>query len=160
MSETDMRKNLCNDLRALDAQAMENRVGPGTPDVAFIGGWIECKWLRAWPKRPTTVVTLDHPITKSQKVWIRRHVRRGGRAWVLLQCRREWLLFAGDVACDFLGSLTRAELYRRAYHVWRKGLDADELIAIVQSRCKRKDVFYNLSADEREARWKALGGSW
>ncbi len=133
MAESDMRKNLCDRLKKLDAIAVENPARPGTPDVNFIGGWIELKWLRHWPKRVGTPVKLDHPLLSGQKVWIRRRNRRGGRAWVMLQCGREWLLFKGDAACDFLGTSTRQELYRHVYHVWRTGLDADELIAILET---------------------------
>jgi len=131
MSESGMRKNLVQRLKKLDACAVENPAGPGTPDVNFIGGFIELKWLRAWPKREGTVVTLDHPLLQSQKVWIKRRIRRGGAVWVLLQCGREWLLFWGDVAVQYLGTETRAELYYHARAVWRKGLDVGELIAII-----------------------------
>ncbi len=157
MAESDMRKNLCRKLEKLDAVSVENPAGPGTPDVNYIGGWIECKWLRAWPKRVGTVVKLDHPLLISQKVWIKRRIRRGGRAWVMLQRGREWLLFGGLGACDFLGSSTRAELYSHAFAHWEQGLDADELITIIErSRPTRR-----LNDGElREARWKALGGSW
>lgn len=157
MSESGMRKNLVDRLKPLDATAVENMVGPGTPDVNFIGGWIECKWLRAWPKRPSTPVKLTHPLLPTQKVWIRRRNRRGGRAWVMLQCGREWLLFRGDVACDFLGTSTRGELYRHAFRAWENGLKTDELIDIIETtRPDRRQTDY----EQREARWKALGGSW
>ena len=132
MSESNMRTNLVQGLKKLDAVAVENPARPGTPDVNFIGGWIECKWLRAWPKRPGTPVKLDHPLLPSQKVWIKRRNRRGGRAWVMLQCGREWFLFKGGVACDFLGTASRHDLYRQAYYVWRTGLDTDELIASIR----------------------------
>ena len=132
MSESGMRTNLVKALSVLDAVSIENPAGPGTPDINFIGGWIECKWLRAWPKRPDTPVKLDHPLLASQKVWIRRRIRRGGRAWVMLQCGREWFLFKGDVACDFLGTSSRNELHYYARAHWHIGLDADELIAIIE----------------------------
>jgi len=132
MAESDMRTNLCDRLKKLDAVAVENPARPGTPDVNFIGGWIECKWLRAWPKRVGTPVKLDHPLLAGQKVWIRRRTRRGGRAWVMLQCGREWLLFRGDVACEYLGTATRAELYQHTRAHWTKGLDVDELTAIIE----------------------------
>lgn len=144
-------------LKSLDAFAVENPVGPGTPDINFIGGWIECKWLRAWPKRVETPVTLDHPVTPSQKVWLKRRIRRGGKAWVMLQCGREWLLFRGDVAADFLGISTRDELYKRAYRVWKTGLNVDDLITVFEiTRPDRRLT----DGELREQRWKALGGSW
>lgn len=157
MAESNMRKNLCNQLKKLDAQAMENRAGPGTPDVSYIGGWIECKWLRAWPKRPTTPVTLDHPLLKSQKVWIKRHVRRGGTVFVLLQCGREWLLFDGMTAREFLGTSTRDELYKHAIRVWKTGLHAEDLMSFL---VEMRPIRQLNDAERREARWKALGGSW
>lgn len=157
MSESNMRKNLCNQLKKLDAQAVENRVGPGTPDVSYIGGWIECKWLRAWPKRPGTVVKLDHPLLKSQKVWIRRRARRGGNVYVLLQRGREWLLFYGRIACEYLGLSTRADLYTYACRVWKDGLDVDELMTFLENH---KPVRKLNDGELREARWKAAGGSW
>jgi len=75
----------------------------------------------------------------------------------MLQCGREWLLFRGDVACEYLGTSTRAELYRHVYHVWKTGLDADELIAILET-CRPDRVM--TEGERHEARWKALGGSW
>ena len=156
MAESNMRKNLCNQLKKLDAIAVENPCGPGTPDVNFIGGWCECKWLRAWPKRPGTLVKLDHPLLKSQKVWIRRRIRRGEQAWVMLQWKWEWLLFKGDVACNTLGTSTRAELYAYAYHVWYTGLDADKLIAILETN--RPDRVWT-KQEKIEAAWDRMGGS-
>lgn len=123
-----MRQNVVRALRSLDAVSVENRVGPGTPDVNFVEGWVELKWLRSWPKRPETPVALDHPLEVEQRAWIRRRRKRGGNVWVLLQCGREWLLFDGLVAADFLGTSTRAELYRHAKKWWAKGLDRRELI--------------------------------
>ncbi len=156
MAEKDMRKLLCCKLRKLDAIAVESSARPGTPDINFIGGWIECKWLRQWPKRAKTPVTLDHPLLTGQKVWIRRRNRRGGNAWVMLQCHREWLLFKGLAACNILGTSTREELYDYAYHIWSTGLNVEELIAFigVKGARLRNDV------EEREAKWRALGGSW
>lgn len=130
MSEAGMRTNLVKALSALDAMSVENPVGPGTPDINFIGGWIECKWLRAWPKKPETPVRLDHPLTPQQKAWLRRRRRRGGEAWVMLQCGREWLLFKGEVASDHLGTATQRELkYLWAHRTW-KVLDRCELIQV------------------------------
>ena len=110
-------------------------MGPGTPDVNFIGGWIELKWLRSWPKRAETPVILAHPLTTEQRAWHRRRAKRGGNNWVLLQCQREWLLFRGRVAADFLGVSTRAELYRHATIWWNQGLNTEQLIgALNESR--------------------------
>jgi len=123
-----MRQKVVGALRSLDAISVENPVGPGTPDVNFIEGWVELKWLRAWPKRPETPVTLDHPLTPEQRAWHKRRSKRGGNTWVMLQCGREWLLFKGIVAAEHLGTATRSELYHHATIWWRNGLDTNGLI--------------------------------
>ncbi|KKL22115.1 hypothetical protein LCGC14_2438690, partial [marine sediment metagenome] len=41
--------------------------------------------------------------------------------------------FKGDVAAEFLGTSTRAELYNHAHRVWKAGLNTDELIAILET---------------------------
>jgi len=128
-----MRQRLVDALRPLDAFSVENRVGPGTPDINFIGGWMECKWLRSWPKQVATPVRLDHPLTSEQKAWLRRRWSRGQPTWVMLQANRtEWLLFDGITAVKYLGEATREELGRFAYRHWRQGLVAKELIAVLK----------------------------
>lgn len=117
MSESTMRGKLVRALRGLDAVAVENPACPGTPDVNYVGGWIECKWLRHWPQQAETPVRLPHPVTPQQRIWLLRRTARGGLCWVMLQCKNEWLLFKGDVAADNLGSVTLERL--REIAVWR-----------------------------------------
>lgn len=64
---------------------MENPTDPGTPDVSFslpvdwgpsiepIEGWMELKWRKSVPLMD------EHGIRPSQKIWIRRRLRAGGR---------------------------------------------------------------------------------
>ena len=126
MSEAGMRGRLTNALRSLHAIAVENPIHPGTPDINYSEGWIEAKWLRAWPRRPETVVTVDH-FTKQQKLWLRQRSRAGGAAWLILQCRTEWLVFDGNTAAEILGQVPRAELEARALVIWHK-LNEKELL--------------------------------
>ena len=104
-----MRRRLVKALKSLDAVPIENSVAKGTPDVNYLFGWIELKWLRAWPLRPTTPVRIDH-FTKEQRLWLRRREFRGGNAFLLLQCRKEWLLLSGTVAAEVVGHSTKEEL--------------------------------------------------
>ena len=69
MSESNMRGQVCDVLRSLDAISVENPAYPGTPDVNFVEGWVELKWIRAWPAREKTVVKIDH-YTQQQRVWL------------------------------------------------------------------------------------------
>ena len=53
MIESDMRGQLVKILRPLGAFAVENGgCHPGTPDIAYRSGWIECKATEQWPARP------------------------------------------------------------------------------------------------------------
>jgi len=103
----------------LHGMAVENMVGPGTPDVAYIGGWIECKKTKKWPVRSTTPVRLDHGLLDTQRLWIRKHAKHGGRVFVLIQVALEFLLLDGMVAVSFLGTSTQAELKEHSLLVCR-----------------------------------------
>ena len=127
MAEKDMRQRIINILRPLDAVSVENSAYPGTPDVNFIEGWLELKWLRSWPIQAETPVLISH-FTQQQKVWLKRRWLKGGNAWLLLQCKREWILFDGDTAALYVGRMTRGELIERAHSYWRDGLNRTALI--------------------------------
>lgn len=121
MSETStMRPKVLKNLKSLDGIPVENSAKPGTQDVNFVEGWIELKWLRSWPKRADSIVRIPH-FTQTQK--LRQKFRRaaGGRSWLLLQVRREWLLFDGVVAADNVGKKTRRQLIDLAEVYWHKG---------------------------------------
>ena len=133
MSESGQRQRVIRTLKPLDAQAIENPIGPGTPDVNYIEGWIELKWLRQWPKRAESIVRLSH-FTTRQRRWLRNRFERGGNAWLLLQCQQEWLLFSGRDAHDYVGQVTRNGLYRYARMRWTRGLKDEELL-----ECLKKD---------------------
>jgi len=107
-----MRTRVCKILKKFDAQAVENRVGPGMPDVVLItnGTWIECKKTAAFPKRPDSPVVLSHELLPTQKVWLNRCARKGGQCYVLTQIANEFFLHWGPVAAEILGSVDRATL--------------------------------------------------
>jgi len=115
MSEGDMRGKVVRALRSLDAWAVENRAKPGTPDVNYIGGWVELKWVRAWPKnKNVSEVKIDH-FTKEQRICLKQRWRKGGRSFLLLQANGpHWLLFDGETAAQCVGRVTMGELYQRA----------------------------------------------
>lgn len=127
-----MRQQLVKALKPLNAVSVENGVGPGTPDINYAEGWIECKWLRNWPKKAETIVRLGHPLMPDQIAWIKRRVAHGGTVWVMLQCKREWLLFYGLTAIAVLGHCYHKDLRAAAYNVWPNGLNVDELISTLK----------------------------
>lgn len=113
-----MRQSVVGALKKFDACSVENRCGPGTPDVNYVEGWIECKWAQRWPVGTNTVLKLVHPLETAQKVWLQRRWRRGGNAFVLLQVRKDWLLFDPPTAARIFDKATRSQLIREAIKHW------------------------------------------
>lgn len=106
-------------LKPLGAVSVENAVGPGTPDVAYVGGWLELKSAEGWPARPDTPLRLPH-YTPQQRVWHVRWSRAGGSVHVLLKVAQDWLLIEGAVAAVELGDRTREELLGLAVRAWER----------------------------------------
>lgn len=101
----------------LDAMAVENPCLPGTPDVECIPGWIELKILNGWPVRSTTIVRLPK-FRPGQRLWLRQRAAAGGRCWLLLRVRSDWLLFDGAYASRMVGLVVRDELFAKAKAAW------------------------------------------
>jgi hypothetical protein len=120
MSESGMRGNVIKNLKELDAVAIENPVYPGTPDVNYVDGWIELKWLRRWPVKVESVVQLDH-YSPQQRLWIRRRSLARGRCFLLLQCKKEWLLFKHPETME-VGKLTKSQLIEKSVRYWTQGM--------------------------------------
>lgn len=86
-----------------DAISVENPALPGTPDVNFIGGWVELKYREDWPAKEETTVRLDH-FTPQQRVWLMRRWYNKGASWLCLQISktRDWFVFDGETAAKHL----------------------------------------------------------
>ena len=123
MAETDMRHDVVKELNSYgwDAFSVENKCGLGTPDVNYLHGWLELKWLRAYPKRESTIVTFDHWSQDQANFLMRRHAA-GGNAHLLIKCRREWLLYEAQPAADYINATTREQLWRFASRKSNQGL--------------------------------------
>lgn len=95
-SEAAMWSRLRVQLRLAELTRHEDKLQPGISDVSYVdggtSGWIELKYLKAFPKRATTVVKLPH-YTPEQRLFLRRKGRNGGNAWLLVQVDREMFLF-------------------------------------------------------------------
>lgn len=138
----------------LDPVRVENPACPGTPDVNYVDGWLELKYLPEWPKRESTKIKIKH-FTAEQRLWLKRRIKADGYARILLKIgTREWVLFSGLGAIEALyhGRLIRTDLtllstdYEKSgfsmsstlgmyidgeyCHIryWHNGLDADEFI--------------------------------
>lgn len=131
-----MKSVLTKALAPLDAVCIESpKTGLGIPDVNFIGGWIECKNLAAWPKhadeRP---VKFNHPLTKEQGVWLYRRSRAGGLAMVCAKVSTSWFFFDGLWIKDRWAQMTRPEMIKSAELYMPRKLEADLLLRFIAVR--------------------------
>lgn len=136
MSEKNLWKRLRKGLAPyLELQRLEDRYSRGVPDVLYAGpkdvlggagriGVVELKYLRAWPKRATTVVRLP-TYRQEQRLWLQRFGRLTDAAWLLLQVEKTILLFDWCTAQD-VGTLTREELEANAVMVWRGHMSTND----------------------------------
>lgn len=134
MSEADFRKEVLKLLAPLDPIPIESALVTaktmGIPDVNISGGWIELKWLRAWPKRPGTPVRIPH-YTDDQKNWSARRAATGETVWLLLKCRNEWLLFDSDSSKD-VGTLTKQEMIDNCRMYWPTKPTSEDICKILE----------------------------
>jgi hypothetical protein len=130
-SEKSMRQRVVRALKSLDAMSVENSVRPGTPDVEYIGGWIELKSAEGWPKNEKTPLRVPH-FSPLQRIWLSRRCNAGGLAWLLIRVGREWLLLRGDVAAKILGSATREQLLEACSFYWETAPSDEELLRAVR----------------------------
>ena len=114
------------DALGLDPVRVENSACPGTPDVNYTGGWIELKHENEWPKRVDTPLRVPH-FTPQQRVWLIRRYLKGGRAFMLLRVKHDWLLFDGVTAAKIVGHLSKQELIMHALMYCPGGIDRQEL---------------------------------
>lgn len=112
--ESDLNKRIQHAIRDLDPKRVENVVDPGMPDIAYVGGWIESKYLAAWPKGAVTPVRCDH-YRPDQRAWHVRHCGAGGVCHVVLQIgARDVLVMDGRTAAARLGLTTKSGLLQAA----------------------------------------------
>lgn len=86
----------------------------GLPDVWWctrvdshrLGGWLELKYIPAWPTRPGTPVTIE--VTPVQLAHLREAHQGGAICYVLVGVADEWFLFIPE-ALPAGVRLTRAE---------------------------------------------------
>lgn len=120
-----MRRRVIKALSELDAVPVENPACPGTPDINYIGGWLELKYVKRWPSRGGNL-RIKH-FTPQQRIWLRRRCMKGGVVHLLLQVGRTWVLFGGEVASIAIGEGSKEELLNIAEHVW-DGFPGDKLV--------------------------------
>jgi len=129
MSEKAMRQRVCRDLKPfMHPIPVENSCWPGTPDLSITTGWIELKWMKAWPKIAADAPVLIDHYTPQQRIWAQQRHRAGGNVWLMLQVKNEFLLFTGCFAAEALGRVSQSALRHGALKIWPNGYDVQELI--------------------------------
>lgn len=123
--EAALRASVIRKLEPLNAVAVENPALPGTPDVNYVGGWLELKSLERWPAHAKTKVRCEH-WTPVQRVFHLRRCNVGGGCRVLLEIclSHDYLLLDGLDAVRLLGEGTQAELRAAAIFVWHGKAEA------------------------------------
>jgi hypothetical protein len=132
MGEAALRNYVRKGLRAKGVLTThhEDALQSGIPDLSYSGGghhgWIELKFLKAWPKRKETPVRIAH-YTEEQRHFLLSRGRAGGRCWLLLRVGREHLLFNHERAQD-IGRHEQRGLYCIANYLWAGGhIDFEQL---------------------------------
>jgi hypothetical protein len=126
-SEGTMRSQVVRALRPLHAFPVENSILPGTPDVNYIHGWIELKYLKRWPANTDAIIKIPH-YTPPQKIFAQQRVRAGGTCWFLLCVERDWILLDGVAAANLINRSTRDQLVAASWGYWFNGLKEAELL--------------------------------
>jgi len=118
------------------AQRHEDKLTLGIPDVSYgarkANGWIELKYLPAWPKQAKTEVKIEH-YTTEQKRWLRNRGQYGGLCWLFLRVGDEFMLFDWQQA-QLVGKLTKSELLTLCDYHWTNSIEFDKLVFILAGR--------------------------
>lgn len=102
---------------------IENVTETGTPDVTYslrrdrnVGpgrsGWIELKYVPAWPARPGGILKF-RKFTTDQADWLVEWRKVGGRACVLTRVGDDCFLMDGLLARELRDGMTRQEIRER-----------------------------------------------
>lgn len=136
MTETDFWSQIRDGMTGMwVADRIENECGgAGIPDVSFgvagRNGWMELKYLQAFPRREGTLVRIDH-YTIAQKKWLRRRGRVAGDCWLFVRVADEWFLFDWLRAQE-VTEWTSGEWREKANGHWQGRMQWKELYALLR----------------------------
>lgn len=135
MAESETSKVFRELIAELDPHCVENLLPSesGMPDVEFIGGWAELKWMRSTdlPKRATTKVRFDH-YTDKQREWLMNRTLKGETCWLVVQIGREWFFYDADAAQE-VGYLTYDEMVEHATKYFPTKPTSQEVVSLLTS---------------------------
>jgi hypothetical protein len=115
------------------AQRFEDKLSEGIPDLCYALkgvhglGFLELKYLPAFPKRDSTIVRIPHPKRwKLQRAWMMRMGDWSGRVGCLIQVGREYFLFDWS-GIAYIGAVSELGFRSQATCTWQRSIDFDEL---------------------------------
>jgi hypothetical protein len=101
LSESKLWKKLKLKTKGWHIERVEDYLTDGRPDVEYcvdgVAGWVELKYMKKWPVRPTTPLRMAH-LTVSQENWHFHYHRHGGRSYFLIQVDDDYLLHKGEIS--------------------------------------------------------------
>lgn len=132
MSETNMWDYLQPKLKAenLHCERITDRAQEGVPDVVYVNGlgttgWLELKYLAAYPKdlAVTPLLTYgSHGLQTAQAFWLGRWARRGGRAGILLRVgSTDWWYWRSEGAPEWTSNIQTCWAASMATRRWCSG---------------------------------------
>ena len=136
MRESNVRQEVLKRIKVLDPQPVENPISPGCPDVEYVGGWIELKYLDKYPARMyISVIRVPH-FTDIQRYWIKKRVRAGGTVFLMIRIVNDWFLLPGKKAAEHLGiNWVRKDLIDNSVGHWLGQLPPSaELVTILAGK--------------------------
>lgn len=97
MTPTTMNSRVAKMMKGTHYKRIENTLEAGTPDTDWCNGQAELKTIEKWNKKADTIFRIDD-FSPDQRRWLKRRCKYGGRAFLLLHCQGDWLLFWGTEA--------------------------------------------------------------
>lgn len=125
LTEEKFRSKIVRRLAAIHAFPVENSAYVGAPDVATVLGWIELKIAKKG-RDVNGIVAIN--LRNTQRTWLRRWGRLGGRAWVMTKMSELVLLHSGTWAAEHLGRRNEPDLIYHAISAWCGIPDGTDLI--------------------------------
>lgn len=124
--EKDLNKVILRCLKGYDPIRVENAALPGTPDINCTLGWIESKWMEHPPNDPDALFKIPH-FTPQQRAWLMRRYCTDTKCWLILQVAKNYFVFQGNMAADYLGKCSYSQLYDYSMLTFVGSIDADRL---------------------------------
>ncbi len=96
MAERDLSRRVMRILKDMGKCPMriESSCTPGCPDIAYVGGWVELKYIPKWSKGGTAFLRNLRP---AQEAWHRAWAAKGGKSLCVVQVERQYFAIRGHL---------------------------------------------------------------